>query len=223
MKEQQKGEKEKYERAKKRIDELKSFYSHLFVYLAVNAGLFLLNILTSPRHLWFYWPLIGWGIGLAIHGLSVFGTQRFLGKDWEERKIKELMDRDGEWAYSINGNTLAYLTNPKVKSHMASTPKVASTDSVMLLDAPWNSLYGYDLAVTNNVPSDLTKGTLTTASALIYGDFSQLLIGFHSAVDVLVDPYTGGSTGAVRIRVMQEMDIAVRHAQSFAACLDIDA
>jgi len=124
---------------------------------------------------------------------------------------------------AINGNTLAYLTNPKVKSHMASTPKVASTDSVMLLDAPWNSLYGYDLAVTNNVPSDLTKGTLTTASALIYGDFSQLLIGFHSAVDVLVDPYTGGSTGAVRIRVMQEMDIAVRHAQSFAACLDIDA
>jgi len=124
---------------------------------------------------------------------------------------------------AINGNSLAYLTNPKVKSHMASTPKVASTDSVMLMDAPWNSVYGYDVAVTNNVPSDLTKGTLTTASALIYGDFSQLLFGFHSVADVLVDPYTAGSTGAVRIRVMQEMDLAVRHAQSFAACLDIDA
>ena len=77
---------------------------------------------------------------------------------------------------AINGNTLAYLTNPKVKSHMASTPKVASTDSVMLMDAPWNSLYGYDLAVTNNVPSDLTKGTLSTASAMIFGDFSQLMM-----------------------------------------------
>ncbi len=124
---------------------------------------------------------------------------------------------------AINGNSLAYLTNPKVKSHMASTPKVASTDSVMLMDAPWNSVYGYDVAVTNNVPSDLTKGTLSTASALVYGDFSQLLFGFHSVADVLVDPYTAGSTGAVRIRVMQEMDLAVRHAQSFAACLDIDA
>ena len=124
---------------------------------------------------------------------------------------------------AINGNTLAYLTNPKVKSHMASTSKVASTDSVMLLDAPWDNVYGYNLAVTNNVPSDLTKGTLSTASALIFGDFSQLMMGFFSTPDVLVDPYTAGSTGAVRIRVMQELDVAVRHAQSFAACLDIDA
>ena len=94
MKEQQISEQEIYERAKKRVDELKSFYSHLFVYLAVNAGLFLLNIITSPRHLWFYWPLIGWGIGLAIHGLSVFGTQNLLGKDWEEKKIREIMEKE---------------------------------------------------------------------------------------------------------------------------------
>ena len=124
---------------------------------------------------------------------------------------------------AINGNTLAYLTNPKVKSLMASTAKVASTDSVMLLDAPWNSLYGYNLSITNNVPSDLTKGTGTALSAMIFGDFSQLMMGFFSTPDVLVDPYTAGSTGAVRIRVMQELDISVRHAQSFAACLDIDA
>lgn len=124
---------------------------------------------------------------------------------------------------AINANTLAYLTNPKVKSHLASTPKVASTDSVMLLDAPWNSLYGYNMAVTNNVPSDLTKGTGTGLSAMIYGDFSQLMIGFFSTPDVLIDPYTGGSSGAVRIRVIQEVDVAVRHAQSFAACLDINA
>jgi hypothetical protein len=94
MKEQRANEQESYERAKKRVEELKSFYSHLFVYLAVNAGLFLLNIITSPRHLWFYWPLIGWGIGLAIHGLSVFGTQNLLGKDWEEKKIKEILEKE---------------------------------------------------------------------------------------------------------------------------------
>jgi len=49
------------------------------------------------------------------------------------------------------------------------------------------------------------------------------MMGFFSTPDILIDPYTGGASGAVRIRVMQEMDIAVRHAQSFAACLDIDA
>ncbi|UCG30026.1 MAG: 2TM domain-containing protein [candidate division WOR-3 bacterium] len=94
MKGQKTNEQDSYERARKRVEELRSFYSHLYVYLAVNAGLFLLNILTSPRHLWFYWPLICWGIGLAIHGLSVFGTQKMLGKDWEERKIKELMEKE---------------------------------------------------------------------------------------------------------------------------------
>jgi len=94
MKEQKKDEKEIYERARKRVEEIRSFYSHLFVYLAVNAGLFLLNIITSPKHLWFYWPLIGWGIGLAIHGLSVFGTDRLLGKEWEEKKIREIMEKE---------------------------------------------------------------------------------------------------------------------------------
>ena len=94
MKGKKTTEQETYERAKKRVEELKSFYSHLFVYLAVNVGLFLLNILTYPGHLWFYWPLIVWGIALSIHGLSVFGTQKMLGKDWEERKICELMEKE---------------------------------------------------------------------------------------------------------------------------------
>jgi len=158
--------------------------------------------------------------GTAGIGSVAIGTN---GGDLTWQAITDLVKEVEVDNAAINGNTLAYLTNPKVKSHMASTSKVASTDSVMLLDAPWDSLYGYNLAVTNNVPSDLTKGTLDPASAMIFGDFSQLMIGFFSTPDVLIDPYTAGSTGAVRIRVMQEMDVAVRHAQSFAACLDIDA
>ena len=105
---------------------------------------------------------------------------------------------------------------------MAQTAKVSSTDSVMLLDAPWNALYGYPLSVTTHVPSNLTKGSTSgTCSAMIFGDFAQLMIGFFSAADVLVDPYTNGSKGAVRIIVHQDMDVAVRHAQSFAAVLDL--
>ncbi|UCF79836.1 MAG: 2TM domain-containing protein, partial [Candidatus Eiseniibacteriota bacterium] len=48
---------ERYERAKKRVAELKDFYSHLIVYVLVNITLFMVNMLTSPGHLWFYWPL----------------------------------------------------------------------------------------------------------------------------------------------------------------------
>jgi HK97 family phage major capsid protein/HK97 family phage prohead protease len=124
---------------------------------------------------------------------------------------------------AINGNSIAYLTNPKVKSHMASTSKVASTDSVMLLNDPWTAVYGYPIAVTNNVPSDLTKGTGTGLSALIAADFSQAMLGFWSTPDILIDPYTGGASGSIRVRVMQEVDFAVRHPQSFAAITDITA
>jgi HK97 family phage major capsid protein len=119
-------------------------------------------------------------------------------------------------------NSTAFLTNSKVKAKMAAVAKVSSSDSVMILDAPWDELYGYKLAVTNAVPSDLTKGSTSgTCSAMIYGDFSQLIMAFWSSPDVLVDPYTGGSAGNTRIIVHQDLDCAVRYAQSFAACLDL--
>jgi hypothetical protein len=46
--------------------------------------------------LWFYWPLLGWGIGLFFHGMSVFVFSKFPGKQWEERKIKEVMNKMNE-------------------------------------------------------------------------------------------------------------------------------
>tara|TARA_Y100000593_G_scaffold72636_1_gene133406 strand:+ start:38 stop:1906 length:1869 start_codon:yes stop_codon:yes gene_type:complete len=121
---------------------------------------------------------------------------------------------------AVVADSLAFLTNPKVKAKLASTAK-GSGDSVMILDDPWNSLYGYNMAITTHVPSDLTKGSTSgTCSAIIFGDFSQLMMAFWSSPDILVDPYTGGSAGNTRIIVMQDVDVAVRHAQSFSACLD---
>lgn len=86
-------EKECYERARKRVEEIKGFYIHLLVYVLVNLGLFLVNILSSPHGLWFYWPLLGWGVGVVAHGISVFGLRGVLGPEWEERKIREIMDK----------------------------------------------------------------------------------------------------------------------------------
>ena len=122
---------------------------------------------------------------------------------------------------AMNASTMGFLTNPKVKSKLSNTAKVASTDSVMILNDPWNALYGHTLGVTTNVPSNLTKGNVSgTCSAIIFGDFSQLMLGLFSTPDILIDPYTNGSKGTVRLVVMQEVDVAVRHAESFAACLD---
>ena len=83
---------ERYERARQRVEALRGFYMHLAVFVVVNAGLFVLDILSSGGT-WFFWPLFGWGIGLAVHAVSVFARGPF-GPDWEDRKIRELMERD---------------------------------------------------------------------------------------------------------------------------------
>ena len=83
----------KYQRAKARVTALREFYTHLGVYILVNAFLFLRNILTSPDYLWFFWPLLGWGIAVGIHAFSIFGAGGLLGADWEKRKIQEIVEK----------------------------------------------------------------------------------------------------------------------------------
>lgn len=85
-------EQERYQEAKKQVEEIKGFYFHLVSYIVVNAALVVINLLTSPEYLWFIWPILGWGVGLVIHAFSVFSG--LWGKAWEERKIKEIMEKD---------------------------------------------------------------------------------------------------------------------------------
>lgn len=85
---------DRYIKAQKKVEDLKGFYGNLTSYIVVNIGLLILNLVTSPNHLWFFYPLIGWGIGVAIHGMSVFNYMPFLNRDWEEKKIQELMNKE---------------------------------------------------------------------------------------------------------------------------------
>lgn len=82
-----------YQEAKKRVKKVKNFYKHLGAYSIMGVFLFLLNITADPHDMWFFYPLMGWGIGLAFHYMSVFGLP-FIGsmdKKWEEEKIREEM------------------------------------------------------------------------------------------------------------------------------------
>ncbi|MCX6062993.1 MAG: 2TM domain-containing protein [Caldiserica bacterium] len=87
---------EEYQKARDRVQELKGFYAHVAMYLLANVALAVLNLATLKKNdgiVWFIWPLIGWGIALAVHAISVFGIGRFLGKDWERRQIQKELDR----------------------------------------------------------------------------------------------------------------------------------
>jgi hypothetical protein len=90
------NEEDKYYLAKKKVEELKGFYGNLLSYIIVNLVLIFINLYTSPNYLWFFWPLLWWGIGVVFHGFKVFTVLPVLGKDWEEKKIREIMEREKE-------------------------------------------------------------------------------------------------------------------------------
>jgi len=87
-------EQERYYKARKRVEEIKGFYGNLISYIVVNGFLIAINLITSPQYLWFFWPLGWWGLGVVFHGLKVFNRMPFFSKDWEERKIKEFMEKE---------------------------------------------------------------------------------------------------------------------------------
>ena len=88
-----------YEIAAKRVKKLKGFYIHLLVYILVNIFIIISNFHDlKPGESYFkldnFATAFFWGIGLTAHAFSVFVPQFMFGKDWEERKIKEFMEKD---------------------------------------------------------------------------------------------------------------------------------
>lgn len=117
--------------------------------------------------------------------------------------------------------SLAFLTNPKVRGKLLTTPKVASTDSNMVWSDGATPLRGYRAAVTTQVPSTLVKGSSgSVCSAILFGNFADLVIAQWGGIDISVNPYIKDTEGLVRITADCYYDAAVRRAGSFAAMLD---
>lgn len=81
-----------YDRASRRVKEIKEFYGSLISYCIVIPVLVFINFRTFSEFQWFWFPMLGWGLGLLFHGLKVFGY----GSSWEERKIQEILKKDQE-------------------------------------------------------------------------------------------------------------------------------
>jgi len=119
---------------------------------------------------------------------------------------------------------LGWLTNAIMIAKLASTEKFSGTGKTVIEDLPgpdgMTTMLGVPCAMSNQVPSNLTKGSSNDCSAIIFGNWRDLVIAEWGALDLLVDPYTGGTAGTVRVRVLQDVDIGIRHVESFAAILD---
>ena len=91
----------KYLNAKKRVKQVKGFYIHALVFVLVNAFIIMMKVINGQHvagepqiKISQFLTIIIWGVGLVAHGLSIFLPNFILGKNWEEKKIRELMDKD---------------------------------------------------------------------------------------------------------------------------------
>ena len=90
-------ENSKYVKAVERVEKLKEFYQNLTAYCIVIPFLIFINLRFSPGFNWFWFPIFGWGMGLAFHFLDVNNYTIFFGKNWEEKKIKEMMEEENQY------------------------------------------------------------------------------------------------------------------------------
>jgi len=84
---------DRYLRAKEKVTAMKGFYSHLAVYLIMVPIFIWLNYMSTSFP-WAIFPIVGWGMGVCGHAFETFGWNPFLGKDWEQRKIREFMEEE---------------------------------------------------------------------------------------------------------------------------------
>ena len=87
LSEQQEQEAFKY------VRNLRRFYMHLFKYVVVSLVLLAANLFFTPQHLWFFWVMGGWGLGVLLHASRVFGTNGLLGPEWERQQVERRLRR----------------------------------------------------------------------------------------------------------------------------------
>lgn len=127
---------------------------------------------------------------------------------------------------NADAGNLAYLTNTKVRGKLRKTQEFASTNGKPV----WTSMpgqrgvgevLGYGALVTNSVPSNLVKGSSgAVCSAIAFGNWADLIIGMWGGLDIMLDPYTGSTSGTRRVVALQDVDVNVRRVASFAAMKD---
>ena len=136
---------------------------------------------------------------------------------------------------AVNRDAIAYVTNAKVLAELKKLRAGGSTttDGAYLVNDQLDAIgrggtpatvNGYPLYVTNQVPSNLTKGTSSgVCSAVLMGDFSQAMVGFYgNGIEIVVGEDSDDFSKALTsVRAIVSYDVAVRHAESFAAILDV--
>jgi len=159
---------------------------------------------------------------LNVTGIgSVAGGANGATPDWAD-----IVDLESAVAVdNADIGTLGYLTNTAVRGVLKQTEKASGTAQfvweTMAGGMGMGEMNGYIAGCSNNVPSNLTKGTASgVCSAIIFGNWNDLLIGEWGAIEIITDPYSKKKQGMIEVTSHLMADIAVRHPESFAAMQD---
>lgn len=126
-------------------------------------------------------------------------------------------------AANVPLETRAWCINPQTKAKFGGVPREAGFPKYLYdFDDPASPIAGFPVEETTLLPSNITKGSGTNLSAAIFGAWQDLVIAMFSGIDVVVDPYTESTAGNVRISAFQDVDVNVRHPESFVVCTDIN-
>jgi HK97 family phage major capsid protein len=121
------------------------------------------------------------------------------------------------------GGNPSFLTNPKVIAALRTIAKQSGGAEGNFIMEAASEILGYNVASTTLVPSNLSKGTGSNLSAAIFGDFTNVMLGFWSGVDVVVDTASLSTSGGTRLAFFQDLDVAIRHDTGFGVIKDIVA
>lgn len=123
-------------------------------------------------------------------------------------------------ALNADYGSLGYLTNPKVRGKLKTTAKMGNTIAQPIWEQD-GTLNGYRTGVSTQVPSGLSKGTAASSlSAIVFGNFADLIQGQWGGMEFLVNPYARDTEGIIRINAWTFYDDVVRRAESFSAMKD---
>jgi HK97 family phage major capsid protein len=123
-------------------------------------------------------------------------------------------------AENADEGVLAFLTTPGVRGALRKT-KTDAGSGIFVWGEMANTLLGYNAQVSTQVPSNLTKGSGTNLHAMLFGDFSKLVLGNWAGLDIVIDPYTLATQAMVKVTVNSWWDIMVRYPKAFSAIKDI--
>ncbi len=102
------------QRARAEAKRMREFMTHLGTFVAVGLFFLILNLVTDPHSLWFFWPMLPWAVGLVIHGWKVFWNDRLFGDAWEERRVQTRLGREQTPAPTLK----------QAMPHVATTPEI---------------------------------------------------------------------------------------------------